>query len=116
MKDPEATNTWIIDVLPEKGTDEVTMALLQRGVLMVFPVAVAPQVNIDLNKSGDVTEEDFRLFLKERGTPRSPAYDLNGDGVRDFRDDYLFTANYLALNPAPETQACASAAYAGQIR
>jgi hypothetical protein len=102
IKDPEATNTWIIEALPEKGTDEVTMAILQGGVLMVFPVAVAPQVNIDLNKSGHVTEEDFRLFLKERGTPRSPAYDLNGDGVRDFRDDYLFTANYLALNPAPE--------------
>lgn len=105
MKDAEATNTWIIAVLPEKGTDELTMALLQRGVLMVFPVAVAPPMNIDLNKSGDVTEEDFRMFLKDRGTPRAPAYDLNGDGVRDFRDDYLFTANYVARNPVREPAA-----------
>jgi hypothetical protein len=105
MKDPETTNTWIIVALPEKGTDEAAMALLQRGVLMVFPAAVAPQLDIDLNKSGDVTEEDFRMFLNERGTLRAPAYDLNGDGVRDFRDDYLFTANYLALNPAREPAA-----------
>jgi hypothetical protein len=105
MKDAEATNTWIIAVLPEKGTDELTMALLQSGVLMVFPVAVAPQVDIDLNKSGNVTEEDFRMFLKDRGTLRAPVYDLNGDGVRDFRDDYLFTANYLALKPAREPAA-----------
>lgn len=109
MKDPDATNVWIIVVLPEKGTDEAAMALLQRGVLMVFPAAVAPQVNIDLNKSGNVTEEDFRMFLNERGTPRAPAYDLNGDGVRDFRDDYLFTANYLALHPAREPAAAALA-------
>ncbi len=108
MKDPEATNMWIIEVVPEKGTYETAMALLQRGVLMVFPVAVAPPVNIDLNKSGDVTEEDFRIFLHDRGTPPSPVSDLNGDGIRDFRDDYLFTANYLALNPAPETRATTS--------
>jgi len=103
MKDPEATNTWIIEVIPEKGTDEMAMALFQRGVLMVFPVAVAPPVNIDLNKSGDVTEEDFRIFLHDRSAP--PVSDLNGDGIRDFRDDYLFTANYLALGPASEKRA-----------
>jgi len=108
MKDPEATNTWIIEVVPEKGTYETAMALLRRGVLMVFPVAVAPPANIDLNKSGDVTEEDFRIFLNSRGTPTSHAFDLNSDGIRDFRDDYLFTANYLALNPAPETRATTS--------
>ncbi|HSB35084.1 MAG TPA: hypothetical protein VLG39_11555 [Nitrospirota bacterium] len=105
MKDTEATNTWIIAVLPEKGTDEVTMALLQHDVLMVYPVTVAPKIDIDLDRSGNVTEEDFRIFLNERGTPRAPAFDLNGDGVRDFRDDYLFTANYLALNPARESRA-----------
>lgn len=104
-KDPEATNTWIIDVVPEKGTYDMAMALLQSGVLMVFPVAVAPPVNIDLNKSGDVTEEDFRIFLRDQGTTPSAVSDLNGDGIHDFRDDYLFTANYLALNPASETRA-----------
>jgi hypothetical protein len=103
MKDPEATNTWIIEVVPEKGTYEMAMALLQRGVLMVFPIAVAPPVNIDLNKSGDVTEEDFRMFLNDRSAP--PVSDLNGDGISDFRDDYLFTANYLALGPASEKRA-----------
>jgi hypothetical protein len=105
IKDPEATNAWIIEAIPERGTYEMAMALMQRGVLMVFPVAVAPPVNIDLNKSGDVTEEDFRIFLRGRSSPSSPVSDLNGDGIGDFRDDYLFTANYLALNPAPETRA-----------
>ena len=108
MKDPEATNTWIIEAVPGKGTYEMAMALLQREVLMVFPVAVAPPVNIDLNKSGDVTEEDFQIFLHDRGTPASPHFDLNGDGIRDFRDDYLFTANYLAQSPAPASRAATS--------
>ena len=52
-----------------------------------------------------MTEEDFRIFLRDQGTTPAAVSDLNGDGIHDFRDDYLFTANYLALNPASETRA-----------
>jgi hypothetical protein len=53
------------------------------------------KTDIALSKRGAVTEEDFKLFLKDRGTLKSPKYDLNGDGKRDYLDDYIFTANYI---------------------
>jgi hypothetical protein len=42
-----------------------------------------------------MTEEDFNRYLKERETAKSPQFDLNIDGKRDYLDDYIFTANYL---------------------
>jgi len=75
-----------------------------------IPLTVSPQADVDLDKSGSVTEADFQLFLKTRGTDDAPKFDLNGDGKRDYQDDYIFTANYLVkagnvkkdLPPAPK--------------
>jgi hypothetical protein len=94
-RDPDSTNTWIVTVLPEKGSTNVTLAVTQKNVLMVDPLTVASRVDADLDRSGTVNEADFALFLRERGTAKAPAFDLNRDGVRDFRDDFIFTANYL---------------------
>ena len=88
---------WQIGVLPDKGALNASISMLTDGVQQEIPLTVAPRVNIDLDKSGTVTEADFRLFLKTRGTDAAPKYDLNGDGKRDYQDDYIFTANYLAM-------------------
>lgn len=95
-KDPDYTNTWIAELRPEKGVYAVSMTVALEKLAVEFPLAVAPARNIDLDKSGKVTEADFALFLKKRGTLKKPEFDLNGDGKRDYKDEYIFTANYLA--------------------
>lgn len=95
-RDPESSNTWIVTILPEKGSDRVTLSVPQKDLLMVCPLTVAPKAEIDLDRSGAVNEADFGLFLKKRGTPEKPLFDLNNDGKRDYIDDYIFTANYIA--------------------
>jgi len=63
-------------------------------------IVVAPKAAVDLDRSGSVTEADFKLFLSDRGTAKKTKFDLNGDGKRDFVDEYIFTANYLVNKPA----------------
>lgn len=94
--DPDFTNTWIAGVLPAIGAVRAGISITQASFLMVVPLVVAPKADIDLDQSGSVTEEDFRLFLAEKGTSKKPRFDLNKDGKRDALDDYIFTANYLA--------------------
>ncbi len=96
LPDPEYSNTWIAEALPEKDGYRSTLSVPQGDILMVFPLTVAPSVNIDLDGSGKITEEDFKLFLREKGTASAPRFDLNHDGKRDSLDDYIFTANYMA--------------------
>lgn len=98
-RDPEATNTWIVTVLPERDADQVTLLVPQKDLLMVYPLTVAPKIDLDLDRSGSVNENDFLLFLRERGTKKAPVFDLNRDGVRDYHDDFIFTANYVAVQP-----------------
>ena len=105
--DTDYSNTWIAEVMPATGAVRATISITQSSFLMVVPLAVAPKVDIDLDQSGSVTEEDFKLFLAEKGTLKEPRFDLNKDGKRDAMDDYIFTANYLA-KPKPDRAAKAA--------
>ncbi len=96
-KDLDNTNTWTVELIPEKGTLEASLAVSQDGMKMVFPLTVAPKSEIDLKKSGASSEADFNQVLNERGTGNAPRIDLNRDGKSDYLDDYILTANYLAL-------------------
>jgi membrane-bound lytic murein transglycosylase B len=87
---PDDPQTWVVQLRPERGVSQACLTVPLQTYAIVFPLTVAPRLKIDLDKSGDVTPADFALFLKKRS-----AFDLNGDGKRDYRDDYLFTANYL---------------------
>jgi hypothetical protein len=42
-----------------------------------------------------LTEAEVNRFLAERGTDKAPLGDLNNDGRRDYRDDYIMIGNYL---------------------
>ena len=86
---------WEVEVRPEKDAIKASVGMLYNGMVQELPLTVAPEANVAPNKSGDITEADFQLFLKERGTASAPKFDLNGDGRRDYIDDYIFTASYL---------------------
>lgn len=101
---------WQVEIMPEKGAVRASISMVTEATQQEIPLTVAPQADVDLDKSGSVTESDFQLFLKTRGTDGAPKFDLNGDGKRDYQDDYIFTANYLVkatkekkdLAPAPK--------------
>jgi hypothetical protein len=90
-------NSWAVEVLPETGGTSAAVKMLHQGVLTEVPLTIAPPLPADvkIGTGGALSEADFNVFLKERGTTKSPRFDLNGDGKRDYLDEYIFTANYL---------------------
>ena len=86
---------WEVEARPEKDAVKASITMLANDAFQELPLTVAPKAEVVLNKSGQLTEADFLLFLQERGTASAPKFDMNGDGKRDYVDDYIFTANYL---------------------
>ena len=86
---------WEVEVKPDKGAVKASVIMLYDGYTQDFPLTVTPRADLVAGKPRPVTEADFQLFLKERGTPSASRFDLNRDGRRDYLDDYIFTANYL---------------------
>jgi hypothetical protein len=92
QEDQENAQARVLEFIPEDMP--ARLVLPNNNFVVVLPLVHAPKLNIDLDNSGAVTKEDFSLFLRNKETS-----DLNSDGKRDYLDDYLFTANYLAVNP-----------------
>jgi len=88
-KDPDNTNTWIVELVPEKGTCQVSVAVSQGDVKRVYPVTVAPKI-LAKSRTGIQTEKDLAVYLKGK------RLDVNRDKKGDYLDDYIITANYLA--------------------
>jgi hypothetical protein len=88
---------WLIEALPALNTNEAAVMVSLDASNILIPLTVAQPLN---SKSlGDLkmlSEKTFHLFLKERGSKDAPRYDLNNDGKRDYLDDYIFAANFLA--------------------
>jgi hypothetical protein len=96
----EGDSAWLIELIPDKGAYKTSITILQDGGIEEIPLMVAPPLpaGSKIGMKGKLTEADFILFLKERGTENVPCFDLNGDGKRDYMDDYIFTANYIVQN------------------
>jgi hypothetical protein len=43
-----------------------------------------------------MTNAQFDRYFSGQGTAADPEFDVNRDGKRDYIDDYIITANYLA--------------------
>jgi hypothetical protein len=86
----EESNAWLIELLPAKGAHTATLTMIHDGSETEIPLTVVPPFTgtPSLGRSGTLAEGDFRMFLSEH-------HDLNGDGKRDYLDDYIFTGNYL---------------------
>lgn len=90
-------NSWVVEVRPDKGVNQATLTALVDNVATKYPITVAQPLETAGGSAGlKATEKDFAVFLRQRGTANAPMYDLNRDGKRDYIDDYIFTANYLA--------------------
>jgi len=85
-------NEWQIKAVPAKGTSCMALVVLQGKRKVRYPLTVAPPVpaGTDLGTHG------FQEFFADDGG----RLDLNGDGLKDYQDDYVFLANYLAKQNA----------------
>lgn len=88
-KDADSSNTWVIEARPEKGEYEASLTVSQGDLMLEYPLTLAPKIDLK-NGSKPVTDEYFSKYLS------GPRRDVNGDGKKDFLDDYIYTANFIA--------------------
>jgi hypothetical protein len=88
-------NTHIFEILPKQNALEVSVTVVVENDLIVIPLVVAPPLDIRFLPKGRSDEKSYGLFLQELNVKKG---DVNGDGIRDYVDEYIYTANYLACN------------------
>lgn len=96
-QDTHNTGSWIIEVLPESGSIKTTLSIIAGAEDFEFPLTVAPPIKTALT----LDDTGWNKFVKEVGTTKTPLHDLNNDGVRDYVDEFIFVANYLAKKTTP---------------
>jgi len=102
-KDKQIAGRWSVEVLPEAGAVKVIMSIIAGAEEFDYPLTVAPPVKTALTRD----ETGWKRFLQEIGTPTAPLHDFNGDGVRNYIDEYIFAANILATPKAAVKPAAA---------
>jgi hypothetical protein len=96
----DGDNSYLLEIIPEPKVYEATVTVLRNDTLNEFPLTIAPPL---VMKTGDIeilSEENFKAFLKRSGTEKAFRPDLNGDGVWNYIDEYVLTANYFTRNPS----------------
>lgn len=88
-KDPDYSSTWIVTLVPEKDSYEVSLAVSQGDRKMVYPLTVAPQAGSVKNTPVVATDREFDVYLKGKGQEGTAAKQ------KRYLTDYIVTANYL---------------------
>jgi hypothetical protein len=83
---------YTLEMIPDARVIEATVTMLNQGKTTVIPLTVAPPVDIKTVPTGKFDEAAFAHYLKGGDAAIG---DLNGDGMNNYIDDYIFTANYL---------------------
>lgn len=83
---------WQIKAMPDTGTMRMALVVMQGNRKIKYPLTVAPPVP----EGTDLTVQGYQAFFEGE----SGRLDLNKDGRKDYQDDYLFLANYLAKQNA----------------
>lgn len=95
-QDKQIKDRWNVEVLPEVGSINLKLTIIAGVEEFEYPLTVAPALKTTL----PIDNSGWNRFLKEVGTAKAPLHDLNNDGVRDYVDEYIFVANYLAHKEA----------------
>ncbi|MFA7404297.1 MAG: cohesin domain-containing protein [Pelobacteraceae bacterium] len=96
-QDKRMKGRWIVEVLPETGSNKVTASIITGADEFEYPLTVAQPVKTGL----PLDDSGWNRFLTEVGTATSPLHDFNNDGVRDYMDEFIFVANFIASKSAP---------------
>ena len=96
-KDPDYTNTWIAELMPEKNAYEASFAVSDGTLKRIYPLTVAPKIDMKMNKSGSMPEKDLSTYLSDQ------RQDVNKDGLNNYLDDYIYIANYLFFTKSLQT-------------
>jgi hypothetical protein len=96
-KDPDYTNTWIAELVPEKNAYEASFAVSDGTLKRIYPLTIAPKIDMKMNKSGTLIEKDLGTYMSNQ------QQDVNKDGKKNYLDDYIFTANYLFITKRLQT-------------
>jgi hypothetical protein len=86
---------WSVEGVPVAGAVQASIAMLLDDAATDIPLVVIPPLPAAW-AAKKLAEADVNRFLVERGTEKMPVGDLNNDGRRDYRDDYIMVGNYLA--------------------
>lgn len=87
----DKADTLEIEALPTYGTANASLILMAGSVTNEVPITVAPMLPTET----DLSEKAFIAFLGGANASGQPLRDLNNDGLLNYLDEYIFTANYL---------------------
>ncbi len=86
-------NEYLLELIPGAGALEASITLVSQGRVTEYPLVVAPLLTPGMTKEKVGDEAAFTRYLAEYAQGRG---DLNSDGRTDYRDLYVYTANYLS--------------------
>ena len=89
-------DTYIFEILPKRNALDVSVTIVVKNDVIVIPLTVAPPLDVRFLHNGQLDKKSFGLFLHEKNIKKS---DINGDGVKDYIDEYIYAANYLTRYP-----------------
>ncbi len=96
-RDTDNTNTWVAELLPTAGEYRVSIAVSQGDLKMIYPLTIAPKIDITAGHPGKLTKADYDRYLKKAKMSGSPVQNVGSDrAARDYVNDYIVAANYLA--------------------
>jgi len=94
---------WTLELLPSAGVTSVTLSMELDDATAEIPLVVIPPLPPEW-RGKPLTDGAVNRFLAERGDGKKPVGDLNGDGKRDYRDDYIMVGHLLHSRPVPEKE------------
>lgn len=90
--DKQMKERWIVEVLPDAGSINVSITIIAGAEGFEYPLTVSPPIKTELS----LDESGWNKFLAEVASQTVLLHDFNNDGVRDYRDEYIFVANLIA--------------------
>ena len=109
-QDKQAKGRWIVEILPEAGSNKVLLTIIAGTEEFEFPLTAA----MPLKTALPLDERGWNAFITEVGTAAAPQHDFNNDGTRDHADEFIFVANFLAAKRPTPTKPTAPAKNSGK--